>query len=496
MSRWRRRSPRNKPLFLLSVTVFLLFAFFLAFRLSSTTDLLRSLISSSSPSSAATRSPQCGLSLRGQRFLWYAPHSGFSNQLSELRNAIIFAAILNRTLIVPPVLDHHAVALGSCPKFRVSSPTELRTAVWDHIMELVRDRRYVSMGDIIDLSLLTSAMVRTIDFRIFASSWCGLNMQQACSGSLCCAISSDRSAMGNFDQCRSLLSGLHGKDNQCVYAVEEDCRTTVWTYFQDNEEILDSFQPNKELMKKKKFLYVRKRKDIGKAFGPGSKAEMSTVLAFGTLFSAPYKGSELYIDIHKVQGDPRIQSLMKAIQFLPFTPEIMAAGKEFVLNSIKKPFLCAQLRLLDGQFKNHWKTTFSALEEKLKDLKPKNIGNDPIHIFLMTDLPNVNWTGTYLAYLAKDKSYQLHTLDERSELVLQAAKRLMASEPGIRSSFLPQNYEGLSKRKDCDQHLLPDILLYIQESVCSCASLGFVGTAGSTIADNIELMRTNNACKL
>lgn len=53
------------------------------------------------------------------------------------------AAILNRTLVVPPILDHHAVALGSCPKFRVSSPPEIRLSVWDHAVELIRDGRYV-----------------------------------------------------------------------------------------------------------------------------------------------------------------------------------------------------------------------------------------------------------------------------------------------------------------------------------------------------------------
>ncbi|CAH1452938.1 unnamed protein product [Lactuca virosa] len=57
-------------------------------------------------------------SLKGQKFLWYAPHSGFNNQLSEFKNVVLMSAILNRALIIPPVLDHHAVVLGSCPKFR------------------------------------------------------------------------------------------------------------------------------------------------------------------------------------------------------------------------------------------------------------------------------------------------------------------------------------------------------------------------------------------
>ncbi|XP_010919656.1 O-fucosyltransferase 30 isoform X2 [Elaeis guineensis] len=469
-SRWRKRSQRNKPLFLLSLSLLLIF--FLAVFLSSYAEIFRSLLPFPTKTLDA-RSPQCGAGgapdLAGERFLWYAPHSGFSNQLSELKNAILMAAILNRTLIVPPVLDHHAVALGSCPKFRVASPTELRTAVWDHIMELVRARRYVSMADIVDLSLLASSMVKIIDFRVFASTW-------------------------------SLLSGLQGNIDQCIYAIQDDCRTTVWTYQQENEGILDSFQPDKELQKKKKTSYIRKRRDVYKAFGPESKAETATILAFGSLFTSPYKSSELYIDIHEAPRDTRIQSLLKEIEFLPFVPEIMAAGKDFAVNKIKEPFLCAQLRLLDGQFKNHWRATFSAVDQKLKTLNLElkaNKVSGPIHIFVMTDLPMVNWTGTYLADLAKDaSSYRLYTLLESDELVVQAAKKLMAAEHGLRSGFLPRNLDGMDKNNACDPVTLPEILLYIEEAVCSCASLGFVGTAGSTIAESIEVMRRNNVCKL
>ena len=89
-----------------------------------------------------SRTSQCTpQNLPGQRFLWYAPHSGFSNQVSEFKNAILMAAILNRTLVVPPILDHHAVALGSCPKFRVLGPGEIRLSVWNHVIDLLRSQR-------------------------------------------------------------------------------------------------------------------------------------------------------------------------------------------------------------------------------------------------------------------------------------------------------------------------------------------------------------------
>ena len=78
----------------------------------------------------------------GEKFMYYAPHSGFNNQVMELRNALTFAKILNRTLIIPPVLDHHAVWLGSCPKRRVLRPHRLRALVWTRIFDLITNSRY------------------------------------------------------------------------------------------------------------------------------------------------------------------------------------------------------------------------------------------------------------------------------------------------------------------------------------------------------------------
>lgn len=352
------------------------------------------------------------------------------------------------------------------------------------------------MGDIIDLSPIKS-MVRTIDFRIFVSLWCGVDMRKTCFSGLCCAVSGGSSMPDDYNRCRSLLSGQGGSEKGCVYPVQDDCRTTVWTYQQNNDGALDQFQPDEDLKRRKKITYVRRRRDIYNALGSGSQADDAALLAFGTLFSGPYKGSESYFDIHKSPGDQRIQRVLENIEFLPFAPEIMAAGKEFAKNKIKKPFFCAQLRLLDGQFKNHWKATFSALKEKLKAIElemKRNKNSDPIHIFIMTDLPPSNWTKTYLANVATDERYKLYTLKESDELVVQTAERLVAAEHGLRSGILPKITE--SPKKDCDPVQLPEVLLYVEESVCSCASLGFVGTTGSTIAESIETMRKNNVCKL
>lgn len=347
------------------------------------------------------------------------------------------------------------------------------------------------MADIIDISsLVSSSMIRTIDFRVFASIWCGVNIDLACNN----GATGESPLFASLKQCGSFLSGFNGNVDECLYSVDEDCRSTVWTYQNGNDGELDSFQPNEQLKRKKKLTYVRRRRDVYKALGPGSQADSATLLAFGSLFTSAYKGSQLYFDIHEAPKDQRIQSIIEKIEFLPFVPQILSAGKEFALTTIKAPFVCAQLRLLDGQFKNHWKTTFLTLKEKVESLRQN--GPLPIHIFVMTDLPEGNWSKTYLGDLAGDvDNFKLHFLQEEDELVIRTAKELANGGHGLRVGFVPNSFARMDKlKKQCAPRKLADVLLYIEEVICSCASLGFVGTAGSTIAESIESMRKHDVC--
>lgn len=349
------------------------------------------------------------------------------------------------------------------------------------------------MADIVDISsLVSSSAVRVIDLRYFASLLCGVDLETLCSGEL----AEQSQAYESLEQCGYLLSGARGNVDKCLYAVDEDCRTTVWTYKNgDSDGRLDSFQPDEKLKKKKKKIsYVRRRRDVYKTLGHGSKAESVAILAFGSLFTAPYKGSELYIDIHKSSSVPEVKSLVEKVDFLPFVREIMSAGKKFASDTIKAPFLCAQLRLLDGQFKNHREGTFMGLNQKLESLSLKNLR--PIHVFVMTDLPESNWTGTYLGDLSKNStSFKLHFLKEQDELVARTEKEVGSAGHGQKFGSIPMSLESIKKmQKHCSPHKVSNVQLYIEEAVCSCAPLGFVGTGGSTIADSVEMMRKYNAC--
>jgi len=46
------------------------------------------------------------------RYLWFPLHSGMSNQLLAVKVALMLGAVLNRTVVLPPIHDHHALAYG------------------------------------------------------------------------------------------------------------------------------------------------------------------------------------------------------------------------------------------------------------------------------------------------------------------------------------------------------------------------------------------------
>lgn len=156
---------------------------------------------------------------------------------------------------MPPVMDHGAVALGSCPKFRVLGAGELRWKAWEHAVELLRDGRYISLTSILDISPLASE-IQTIEFRDFVSMWCGVDLRHVCSTD----SNTKSSALDTLLQCGSQLSGLNGTVNDCLYTVDEDCRSTVWTYGHKSEEdgSLDSFQPDEQLRAKKESIVYSK----------------------------------------------------------------------------------------------------------------------------------------------------------------------------------------------------------------------------------------------
>jgi hypothetical protein len=105
------------------------------------------------------------------------------------------------------------------------------------------------MGHIVDLSAIKS-VVRMVDFRVFVSLWCGVDMRKTCFFGLCCVVSGGSALSDDYTRCRSMLIGLGGSDKGCVYHVQDDYRTIVWTYQENSDGTLDQFQLDEELKHK------------------------------------------------------------------------------------------------------------------------------------------------------------------------------------------------------------------------------------------------------
>eukprot|EP00897_Mesotaenium_endlicherianum_P004684 jgi/Mesen1/4243/ME000022S03539 len=109
-------------------------------------------------------------------------------QIIELTWALRMAALLNRTLIVPPKLGHYSVipSVGKC-QTNPTPPDQIRRGAWLHYPELLctSDYGYVSMGDILDLGRIPSSVVRTIDLRHLLAKQCGCPLGPSCRGAWC-----------------------------------------------------------------------------------------------------------------------------------------------------------------------------------------------------------------------------------------------------------------------------------------------------------------------
>ena len=79
--------------------------------------------SSQAPSAVPAELHNCSR-IRSGRLLLYAAHSGFGNQEMSLRKALLLAYVLNRTLLLPPVLAQSDLSFGP-PEQRCTNRTHL-----------------------------------------------------------------------------------------------------------------------------------------------------------------------------------------------------------------------------------------------------------------------------------------------------------------------------------------------------------------------------------
>ena len=151
LRRARRRTVyvrRRRLLFWVSVSVILaLFWVARGYRL----PIRRVALLFVAPASAA-ESPSPTSHPPPRRYLTYAAHSGLANQIIQLFTAYDVARVLDRTLVLPPVLPHFAVKLGACERpDPVASARALREQNRRVIRQLLDAGEYVSLGEVLAL---------------------------------------------------------------------------------------------------------------------------------------------------------------------------------------------------------------------------------------------------------------------------------------------------------------------------------------------------------
>ncbi|CAM6104787.1 unnamed protein product [Calypogeia fissa] len=465
--------------------------------------------------------------LEGEKYMWYSPQSGFSNQARQLMNALKIAFLLNRTLVLPPVLDHFELEQGTCLGPLRDQP-ELRKLAWAAIasrFEPASPRRYVSMADIIDLSSISST-VKTIDLRVFLALWCGIDISRTCSGPVCRTLARELQSMprGSISSCAAQFfsaPGLHNGPNH-IHEVDDDCRTTIWTSGESStekeylEELMrQQLQSDTTLPSNINASSINiKHKDVIETLGPASTAGGSFLLAFGTLFSRYYNGRTLMVDINATRHRKTMAHILTAIESQTFSVDILDAGRYFVQEKIVGPFFCTHVRLDDGVFTVDRETnTFGPLRQRLRQLEEisNQITKKPLNVFLMTDLPREKWRGTYLHDMHVNPMYKIYTMDGEEELLNDVIQKMDSHEYGLMHGFLPKlkilrkvagngEEDEIIRRWDLDMQKSSmsafSVRLFVEEVVCSCATLGFQGTLASTITRNILNMREAQMCPI
>ncbi|CAI5505841.1 unnamed protein product [Closterium sp. Naga37s-1] len=109
-----------------------------------------------------------------ERFLVYASHSGFNNQVLGFTRALHMAALLNRTLVIPPKLPHMSGAGGNL------DPATFRDSAWAVYSRHLLRADYVLMADVLQVAAIPPAVVRTIDLRHLVTRLCACDVAVPC----------------------------------------------------------------------------------------------------------------------------------------------------------------------------------------------------------------------------------------------------------------------------------------------------------------------------
>ncbi|GJP54289.1 hypothetical protein CLOM_g13396 [Closterium sp. NIES-68] len=384
-----------------------------------------------------------------ERFMWFASHGGFGNQVIQLVWGLRLAGLLNRTLIIPPKLSHFAKSsgIGRCDR-NPTKPDRTRHDAWGHYSDMMRGGKgYVSMSDVLDFKTLPPALIRTIDLRHFAARFCHCDVAAACYGTGCRELTHahNHDAHSRKDdkcmwECGAKLGAQGGaskkwKQQGVLFPIDNTCKDTLWTIgnYASLKDLVAAVGEKEPAVPAFAHINVKRNRNepvplnIYSTLGDSSPAKDSKVLAFPSLFHPRIADINL-------EWDDRVQAIREAPVSMPFTPPIMDLARDFIYSSIGRPFGCMQVRGTDGMFVKSLKNTLKDAEATLKEMLKRNpkAHAPPLKfpLFLMTDIPKASWKGTFLEHLG-EFPVELFTVDSIMGRVNTAARTILTEEIGL-----------------------------------------------------------------
>lgn len=140
-------------------------------------------------------------------------------------------------------------------------------------------------------------------------------------------------------------------------------------------------------------------------------------------------------------------------------PYVYLAGESLFWTSVWFLFL-AHCRLSDGIFvRGEESKIFAPLREQLEQLQTlsNQTTRRPLNVFVMTDLPQEKWEGTYLHDINVNPNYTIHTMDEEEDLFIDVNQKIHLHEYGFVNGFLPQlrslRWVGTSHLEDLENEI-------------------------------------------
>ncbi|CAI7917068.1 unnamed protein product [Closterium sp. NIES-54] len=458
-----------------------------------------------------------------ERFLVYASHSGFNNQVLGFARALHMAALLNRTLVVPPKLSHQSGAGGNL------DPATFRDSAWAVYSRHLLRADYVSMADVLRVGAIPPTVVRTIDLRHLVARLCACDVAVPCWTASCHGLTPTTSASHQarvrcLQQCGARLgaarlprAGLWGaldavwgavqgawdegrelpstwEEQGVLYRVPHMCNETLWTI--GNYSSLRALRamvgervqrPIGVCMNTDVNENLPKPTPLHRLLLPHTAAATAKVMAFGSMFRTPIADIRLHFG-------PGVNQIREAA--LPFFSQLIVdAAVEFVRERLRRPYACVHLRGSEPPFSTNLHSTLSTAEASLASIVRRHgsAAAAGVPVFLMTDLDRATWQALLLPRVAA-LGVHVVTLDAKALAARMShlSRALRQQGAGIRANRLPpltqakwedhvaHNGTSFSMSPPGLPSQITDIQLFVEQVVCCHASLGTIITPKST----------------